>query len=71
ASPVWNLEQAASSEQAQVRQLLIHSKDSTVPLVPQPVFFNGHKPHASSFAPQLGADNQAFGLNIQELCHEL
>lgn len=70
-SPVWNLAQAAASEQAQVRQLLVHPQGSAQPLVPQPVFFNGHKPHAVTHAPHLGADNQAFGLNKQELSHEL
>ncbi|UVJ46339.1 CoA transferase [Pseudomonas sp. LS1212] len=70
-SPVWNLAQAAESEQAQVRQLLIRPEGSALPLVPQPVFFNGHKPHATTIAPRLGADNQAFGLHKQELSHEL
>ncbi|MGO2453107.1 MULTISPECIES: CaiB/BaiF CoA transferase family protein [Pseudomonas] len=69
-SPVWNLAQAADSEQAQVRQLLIRPEGSAQPLVPQPVFFNGHKPHAVAHAPRLGADNEAFGLNKQELPHE-
>jgi len=31
--------------------------------VPQPVFFNGQKPHATTRAPQLGADNRLFGLS--------
>lgn len=70
-SPVWTLAQAAESEQAQVRQLLIRPEGSALPLVPQPVFFNGHKPHATTLAPRLGADNQAFGLRKQELSHEL
>lgn len=70
-SPVWNLAQAADSEQAQVRQLLVRPEGATQPLVPQPVFFNGHKPHARTFAPRLGADNAAFGLQKQELSHEL
>ncbi|MNE70035.1 hypothetical protein D3C80_1657980 [compost metagenome] len=70
-SPVWTLAQAAESEQANVRQLLIRPEGSALPLVPQPVFFNGHKPHATTLAPRLGADNQAFGLRKQELSHEL
>ncbi|MNC51533.1 putative CoA-transferase [compost metagenome] len=70
-SPVWNLAQAADSEQAHVRQLLIRPEGAAQPLVPQPVFFNGHKPHAVTLAPRLGADNAAFGMNKQELCHEL
>ena len=57
ASPVWNLAEAASSEQARVRQLQIYPEGSALPLVPQPVFFNGHKPHATTLAPRLGADN--------------
>ena len=76
ASPVWNLAQAAASEQAQVRQLQIYPEGSALPLVPQPVFFNGQKPHATTLAPRLGADNQAFGLadpikRKQEIKHEL
>lgn len=70
-SPVWNLAQAAASEQARVRQLLIHPEGSAQPLVPQPVFFNGVKPHAVTHAPRLGADNAAFGMNNQESSHEL
>ena len=70
-SPVWNLAQAADSEQAHARQLLIRPEGAAQPLVPQPVFFNGHKPHAVTLAPRLGADNAAFGMNKQELCHEL
>jgi CoA:oxalate CoA-transferase len=40
------------------------------------VFFNGQKPHATTLAPRLGADNQAFGLadpikRKQEIKHEL
>lgn len=70
-SPVWSLAQAAESEQAHVRQLLIRPEGSALPLVPQPVFFNGHKPHATTIAPRLGADNLTFGLQKQELSHEL
>ena len=70
-SPVWNLAQAADSEQAQVRQLLVRPAGCEQPLVPQPVFFNGHKPHALTLAPRLGADNEAFGLKKQEISHEL
>ncbi|WP_297841218.1 CaiB/BaiF CoA-transferase family protein [Pseudomonas sp.] len=70
-SPVWNLAQAAESEQAQARQLLIRPEGSVQPLVPQPVFFNGHKPHTVTLAPRLGADNEAFGLHKQESSHEL
>ena len=62
-SPVWNLQQAASSEHAQVRQLQFVPAGAALPLVPQPVFFNGHKPHAITLAPRLGADNQTFGLS--------
>lgn len=62
-SPVWNLQQAASSEHAQVRQLQFVPAGAALPLVPQPVFFNGHKPHAITLAPRLGADNETFGLS--------
>ncbi len=62
-SPVWDLAQAAGSEHARVRQLQFQPEGSVLPLVPQPVFFNGRKPHAITIAPRLGADNAAFGLN--------
>ncbi|MEE9100455.1 MULTISPECIES: CaiB/BaiF CoA-transferase family protein [Pseudomonas] len=62
ASPVWNLAEATGSEQAQVRQLLVQPADDQPPLVPQPVYFNGRKPHAATRAPQLGEANAAFGL---------
>lgn len=61
-SPVWNLAEATGSEQAQVRQLLLRLDDGLPPLVPQPVFFNGRKPHTATRAPRLGEDNAAFGL---------
>lgn len=62
ASPVWNLAEATGSEQAQVRQLLVQPADDLPPLVPQPVYFNGRKPHAATRAPRLGEANAAFGL---------
>lgn len=62
ASPVWNLAEATGSEQAQVRQLLVQPADDQPPLVPQPVYFNGRKPHAETRAPRLGEANAAFGL---------
>ena len=62
ASPVWNLAEATGSEQAQVRQLLVQPADDQPPLVPQPVYFNGRKPHTATRAPQLGEANAAFGL---------
>lgn len=62
-SPVWDLAEAASSEHARVRQLQFQQPGAAVPCVPQPVFFNGRKPHALTAAPRLGADNAIFGLN--------
>ncbi|WP_397451788.1 CaiB/BaiF CoA transferase family protein [Pseudomonas sp. NA-150] len=62
-SPVWNLADAASSEHARVRQLQYLPAGAELPMVPQPVFFNGVKPHVTTQAPKLGADNQAFGLS--------
>jgi len=62
ASPVWNLAQATGSEQAETRQLLVEAGVQS-PLVPQPIFFNGNKPHATSPAPRLGEANAPFGLN--------
>ncbi|AGI25585.1 CoA-transferase [Pseudomonas sp. ATCC 13867] len=63
ASPVWNLAEATGSEQAQVRQLLVQPGDGQPPLVPQPVYFNGRKPHAATRAPRLGEANAVFGLD--------
>ncbi|MBD9680711.1 CoA transferase [Pseudomonas sp. PDM18] len=63
ASPVWNLAEATGSEQAQVRQLLVQPADGQSPLVPQPVYFNGRKPHAATRAPRLGEANAVFGLD--------
>ena len=62
-SPVWDLAEAASSEHARVRQLQFQPPGAAVPWVPQPVFFNGRKPHALTAAPRLGADNAIFGLS--------
>ncbi|KMM82182.1 CaiB/BaiF CoA transferase family protein [Pseudomonas lundensis] len=62
-SPVWDLAEAASSEHARVRQLQFQPPGAAVPCVPQPVFFNGRKPHALTAAPRLGADNAIFGLS--------
>ncbi|BFO03739.1 CaiB/BaiF CoA transferase family protein [Pseudomonas guariconensis] len=62
ASPVWNLAQATGSEQAHVRQLLVEGCAQS-PLVPQPVFFNGSKPHTASPAPRLGEANALYGLS--------
>lgn len=62
-SPVWNLAEATGSEQAKARQLLVQPADDLPPLVPQPVFFNGRKPHVVTRAPRLGEANEVFGLN--------
>ncbi|MCY1219301.1 Acetyl-CoA:oxalate CoA-transferase [compost metagenome] len=62
-SPVWNLAEATGSEQAQARQLLVRPSDDLPPLVPQPVYFNGRKPHAATRAPRLGEANAVFGLD--------
>ena len=62
-SPVWDLQQAASSEHARVRQLQVQPEGAALALVPQPVFFNGRKPHSTTIAPRLGADNAEFGFS--------
>lgn len=62
ASPISNLAQATQSEHAQVRQLLVHPQDFGTPLIVQPVFFNGHKPHSIKRAPKLGEANAIYGM---------
>lgn len=62
ASPIHDLAQATHSEHAQVRQLLIQPEDAGNPLVVQPVFFNGHKPHVVTRAPKLGEANSHYGV---------
>ncbi len=56
-SAVWDLETAAYSEQAKYRNLLVEIEGQTYPIVPQPIFFNGKKPHVSQPAPILGESN--------------
>ncbi|MCY1460906.1 hypothetical protein D9M71_785040 [compost metagenome] len=70
-SPVWNLAEATSCEQARARQLLVQPDDDHPPLVPQPVLFNGSKPLAAVRAPRLGEANALFGLNHHGDTHEL
>lgn len=60
ASPIHNLQQATQSEHAQVRQVLIHLNDGGTPLISQPVFFNGKKPHSTRRAPVLGEANALY-----------
>lgn len=57
ASPIHNLQQATQSEHAQVRQVLTQLDDGGTPLISQPVFFNGKKPHSTQRAPALGEAN--------------
>lgn len=75
ASPINNLAQATQSEHAQARQLLVQPADNGNPLVVQPVFFNGHKPHVTDRAPLLGEANDTYGVNAEALStgalHEL
>lgn len=60
ASPIHNLQQATQSEHAKVRQVLTYLNDGGTPLISQPVFFNGYKPHVTQRAPHLGEANQAY-----------
>ncbi|EPL9569055.1 CaiB/BaiF CoA transferase family protein [Providencia rettgeri] len=60
ASQIHNLQQATQSEHAQVRQVLIHLNDGGTPLISQPVFFNGKKPHSTRRAPVLGEANALY-----------
>lgn len=60
ASPIHNLQQATQSEHAQVRQVLTHLNDGGTPLISQPVFFNGKKPHSTRRAPVLGEANALY-----------
>ncbi len=61
AAPVWNLEETVNSEQAKARELFVAVEGSDIPLVPQPVLFNGVKPHVKKVSPVLGESNQKFG----------
>lgn len=60
AAPVWNLEEMVNSEQAKARELFVAVAGSDIPLVPQPVWFNGIKPHAQKASPVLGESNHKF-----------
>ncbi|HGN1704377.1 TPA: CaiB/BaiF CoA transferase family protein [Providencia rettgeri] len=60
ASPIHNLYQATQSEHAQVRQVLTYLNDGGTPLISQPVFFNGQKPHSTRRAPVLGEANSVY-----------
>lgn len=60
AAPVWNLEETVNSEQAKARKLFVEIEGSDIPLVPQPVLFNGIKPHSKRASPKLGSSNQKF-----------
>lgn len=60
ASPIHDLQQATQSEHAKVRAVLTHLDDGGTPLVSQPVFFNGYKPHVTQRAPSLGEANAVY-----------
>ncbi|WP_369308716.1 CaiB/BaiF CoA transferase family protein [Providencia rettgeri] len=60
ASPIHNLQQATQSEHAKVRQVLTYLNDGGTPLISQPVFFNGKKPHSTLRAPVLGEANAQY-----------
>lgn len=59
-SAVWSLEKAAYSEQSKYRDILINVEGQRYPIVPQPIFFNGSKPHVNKAAPILGEANKEF-----------
>ena len=61
AAPVWNLEETVNSEQSKARGLFVAVEGSDIPIVPQPVLFNGVKPHATQSSPQLGVSNKHYG----------
>lgn len=63
ASPVWDLKQATDCEQAKLRKLFIPVEGQAFPIVPQPVYINGVKPHSTTHAPLLGEANDLFGLS--------
>lgn len=59
AAPIWDIRQAAGSAHARHRGLvghLPHRRLGGVPVVAQPVRFDGAKPQATGAAPDLGAD---------------
>lgn len=59
-SAVWDLKTAANSEQSKFRNILVEVEGQDYPIVPQPVFFNGSKPHVTNPAPVLGEANNIF-----------
>ncbi|WP_180034424.1 MULTISPECIES: CaiB/BaiF CoA-transferase family protein [unclassified Acinetobacter] len=63
AAPVWNLESSVNSEQSKARELFVAVEGSDIPIVPQPVFFNGVKPHATQPSPKLGVSNKKYRTN--------
>ena len=61
-APIWTIAQAADSEHAAARGLvsrISHPVLGQVPVVGQPVCFDGHKPIAASAAPRLDGDTEA------------
>ncbi len=60
AAPVWNLEQTVNSEQAKARELCVAVEGTDIPIIPQPVRFNGVKPHAKTASPKLGVSNEKY-----------
>lgn len=62
AAPIWDIAQASDNDHARARGLvaqLPHPVLGTVPVVGQPVRFDGEKPLAARAAPPLGADRAA------------
>ncbi|WP_425046385.1 CaiB/BaiF CoA transferase family protein [Primorskyibacter sp. S87] len=68
AAPIWDIAQAASSEQAGIRGLVKHLPHPVLgaaPTVGQPVLFDGAKPISDGTAPGLNADGADI---LAELC---
>ena len=68
AAPIWDIAQAADNPHAAHRGLvsqLAHPRLGAVPVVGQPVQFDGAKPQAARAAPDLGADGPAI---LADLC---
>ena len=66
-APIRSFAAAAASPQTTARDLvstLAHPRLGAVPVVGQPVWFDGHKPVAAQTAPDLGADTNSILLAL-------
>ena len=67
---VWSLGQVMESEHQKIRHLVDkgqHSKLGEIPLVPQPVKFNGEGMQNSQHVPQLGEDTESVLMELLDI----